>query len=227
MNDTGFMNNTELRNKRMRNNEGTMLSVNGYNAVIGLLLVFGLGINALMSIFLTPLVAEMNPWLLIVVYLDGSIGSTFVIQRSTTAAVSLLGFTGLAVSTGLLLTSFLTMFPASTIYTAFLATGIIVVAMLLLSTIFPGFFLSIGRTLVFALIGSILIEFVGGLFLGLALGWMDYVVVIIFAGFIGFDWARAQAYPKTFKNAVESSADIYMDVIVIFMRVLNILGKKD
>lgn len=227
MNDNGFMNSSELKKKRMLNTEGTALSANGYNGVIGLLLVCGLGINALMSIFLTPLVAGLNPWIPVVIYLAGSIVSTLVIQKSRSAAVSLIGFGGLAVSTGVLLTFFLSMFPASTIYTAFLATGIIVVAMMLLSTIFPGFFLNIGGALVFALLGSILIEFLGGMLFGLSLGWMDYVVVVIFAGLIGFDWARAQAYPKTFRNAVESSADIYMDVIAIFMRVASILGKKD
>ncbi|MBO7709254.1 MAG: US12 family protein, partial [Lachnospiraceae bacterium] len=89
------------------------------------------------------------------------------------------------------------------------------------------FFLSIGRVLIFALIGSIVIELIGGLLLHLPLGIMDYVVVVIFAGYIGYDWARAQAYPKTLDNAIDSAADIYVDIINIFIRILSIIGKKD
>ena len=227
MENTGFMDNTSFKKKRMLNTEGTKLSANGFNGVIGLLLAFGLGINALMAIFLPPLVAGLNPWIVLGTYLVGSIASTLVIHHAKTAVVSFAGFTGLACSTGFLLSSFLVGFSGATIYTAFLSTGIIVVSMMLLSTIFPKFFLGLGRVLIFALLGSLLVEFVAGLIFGLNLVYMDYIVVVVFAGFIGFDWAKAQMYPKTAKNAIECSADIFMDIIVIFMRLVSIFGKKD
>ena len=55
---------------------------------------------------------------------------------------------------------------------------------------------------------------------------MDYVMVVIFAGYIGFDWAKAQAYPKTLDNAIDSAADIYVDIVNIFIRILSIMGNK-
>ena len=127
---------------------------------------------------------------------------------------------------GLLLTSYLTLFTEATIYSAFLATGIIVVSMMLISLFFPAFFLSLGRVLIFALLGSIAVELIGGLLLHYPMFWMNYVIVVIFAGYVGFDWAKAQVYPKTMDNAIDSAADIYIDIVNIFIRLLSIMGRK-
>ena len=59
------------------------------------------------------------------------------------------------------------------------------------------------------------------------MGVLDYVIVIIFSGFVGYDWAKAQAYPKNTVNAIASASDIYVDVVNIFIRLLSILGKKE
>jgi FtsH-binding integral membrane protein len=98
---------------------------------------------------------------------------------------------------------------------------------MIISTIFPQFFLSLGRVLLFALLGSLAVELIGGLIFRLNLGIMDYVMVVIFGGYIGYDWAKAQVYPKTLDNAIDSAADIYVDIINLFIRILSIVGKKN
>ena len=55
---------------------------------------------------------------------------------------------------------------------------------------------------------------------------MDWIVIILFCGYVGFDWGRANMIPKTVDNAIDSSAALYMDIINIFIRVLSILGEK-
>lgn len=211
----------------MNNAEGTMLSEGTYNIAIGLTLLWGFLINAGMIFFLSPYILQIHPGVLIISYLVLSFGCVAVVVKSRKPAVSFLGFTGLAVGMGLILTFVVASYSGPTVYSAFLTTAIIVVSMMIISTIKPGFFLSIGRSLMFALIGSILIELVGGLIFHLSLGFMDYVIVVIFAGFIGYDWAKAQMYPKTLDNAIDSAADIYVDIVNIFIRVLEIMGKKD
>ena len=204
-----------------------MLSEGTYNIAIGLTLLWGFLINAGMIFFLSPYILKIHPGVLIISYLVLSFGCVAVVVKSRKPAVSFLGFTGLAVGMGLILTFVVASYSGPTVYSAFLTTAIIVVSMMIISTIKPGSFLSIGRSLMFALIGSILIELVGGLIFHLSLGFMDYVIVVIFAGFIGYDWAKAQMYPKTLDNAIDSAADIYVDIVNIFIRVLEIMGKKD
>ena len=80
--------------------------------------------------------------------------------------------------------------------------------------------------LVFTLLLTILVEVVAGFLFPAALQWTDYLVVLLFCGYVGFDWAKAQQYPKTLDNAVDSAADIYVDIIYLFLRILSILSKS-
>jgi FtsH-binding integral membrane protein len=63
--------------------------------------------------------------------------------------------------------------------------------------------------------------------MGRSVEWIDWVVVGIFCGYIGYDWARANAIPKTLDNAVDSAAAIYIDIINLFIRILSIMGRRD
>ena len=54
----------------------------------------------------------------------------------------------------------------------------------------------------------------------------DYIFVIIFSLYIGYDWQKSQAYPPTLDNAVDSAADIYVDIVNLFIRLLAILGRN-
>ena len=219
-------NNKEVKLLRMQRTEGKLLTESQYNIVIGLTLLWGILINVGMAVFLTPYIIQIDFRIILVLYLVLSFGCTFLVYRSSSPALSFLGFTGLAIGMGLLLTSYLTLFTEATIYSAFLATGIIVVSMMLISLFFPAFFLSLGRVLIFALLGSIAVELIGGLLLHYPMFWMNYVIVVIFAGYVGFDWAKAQVYPKTMDNAIDSAADIYIDIVNIFIRLLSIMGRK-
>ena len=217
---------SQYRKHRMEDIDGTFLTENMYNAVIGLTVLFGILINVVTACFVTPYMKQIDMRFALLGYLVVSIGCMTLVMKARRAVFSFIGFTGLAASMGFLLTFFITGYTTSSVYTAFITTGIVVAAMMIVSTIFPSFFLSIGRTLLFSLVSCIVIQFVGGLIFGLNLGVLDYVMVVFFAGMIGFDWARAQAYPRTLENAIDSSADIYVDLVNIFVYVLSIIGRK-
>ncbi len=220
-------NNQMVKLERMQNTAGTTLSENAYNAVIGLTVLWGIIVNILMSTFLSPFILGIDYRVVLILYIVLSLACVMLVYKSNTPVVSFLGFTGLAFAMGMLLTFYLTVYSGRSIYNAFIMTGIIVVVMLLVSTIYPTFFLSIGRALGLALIGSLIVSLICGMLLRLHLGIMDYAVVVIFAGYIGYDWAKAQAYPPTLDNAIDSAADIYVDIINIFIRILRIVGKKN
>ena len=64
-------------------------------------------------------------------------------------------------------------------------------------------------------------------FLGYNGNLFDYIFILIFSLYLGYDWCKAQYYPKTYDNAIDSALDIYLDVINLFIRLLSILGDKD
>jgi FtsH-binding integral membrane protein len=212
--------------ERLTHTDGIQLTENTYNLTIGAVLVWGFLIDFIMARFLTPYIVQVNYIVILIAYFACSMAGIALVFKSRKPAVSLAGFTVLAAGVGLILTFFLTAYTASTIYSPFLMTGIVTVVMMLAGLFFPSFFMSIGRTLMMSLLACIAVELIGGLIFRLPLDFVDYIVVLIFAGYIGYDWARAQAYPRTLDNAIDSAADIYVDIINIFIRILSIMGKK-
>ena len=59
-----------------------------------------------------------------------------------------------------------------------------------------------------------------------ALGWIDYVAVVIFSIYIIYDWNRALEIPATIDNAVDASGALILDVVNLFLRLLSIMGSK-
>jgi FtsH-binding integral membrane protein len=98
--------------------------------------------------------------------------------------------------------------------------------MMVVSSVFPNVFLSIGRALGITLLITVLVELVMMLF-GASLAITDYVVVLIFCGYVGYDWARANACAKTVDNAVDSAAELYVDIVNLFVRILRILARNN
>ena len=54
-----------------------------------------------------------------------------------------------------------------------------------------------------------------------------WIAAGLFSLYLGYDIYRSQQYPKTIKNAVASALDIYLDLANLFIRLLEIMGKKD
>ena len=52
-----------------------------------------------------------------------------------------------------------------------------------------------------------------------------YIVVLIFCGYIEYDWAKANTQRKTIDNAIDSATELYIDIINLFIRILRILAR--
>ena len=165
--------NKEYRLERMNNYAGTMVTERTYNLTIGLTLLWGVLINVVMATFFTYQILSMNYLLVVVLYFAGTLGCSILVHKSSSPAVSFAGFTGMAISMGLLLTFYVTAFTGHSVAYAFIATALITVIMVLLSMLYPEFFRNLGRTLFVSLIGCILIELIGSLVLGLPMTIID------------------------------------------------------
>ena len=63
------------------------------------------------------------------------------------------------------------------------------------------------------------------MFTGADLAIIDYLVILIFCGYIGFDWARANQGEKTVDKAVDAAAYLYVDIANLFLRIMRILAR--
>ena len=104
---------------------------------------------------------------------------------------------------------------------ALVTTVAITLLMILLGSIFPQIFLSMGRVLGVCVTGVVICELIF-LLIGFSTPsiW-DWIVALIFCGYIGYDWAEAQTKLRTLDNAVDSVVALYLDIVNLFVRLLS------
>ena len=206
---------------------GEAISDAGYNLTIGLVLTWGFGVNYLMVQNVpAEAILGINHWIFLIGYIASIFAGTWLYSSSDNPAVSFAGYNLIVVPLGLVLVRFLYFFEPAVIEQAFLATGLVTASMMILSMMYSKFFLSIGRGLFVALIVAFLVEIGMGIFTGSFPPIFDWIFVLIFSGYIGYDWARAQKLPKTLDNAVDSAAALYVDIVILFMRLVRIFGRR-
>ena len=110
--------------------------------------------------------------------------------------------------------------------TAFGITAAVTLVMMIISSIYPNFFLSMGRTLGITLLITVVVEAIM-LIAGASLGIIDYVIVAIFCLYVGYDWAKANAIEKTVDNAIDSASELYLDIVNLFLRIMKILARAN
>lgn len=203
------------------------LSESTYNLTIGGLLAYGFILNGLICYFFGDLfyyASGASLGLFLIAYLACVVLSV-VLSSSASAFVNFIGYNLLVLPIGVLLSISVAPMSARTIQSALVGTGVFVVLMIAAASVRPNFFLSLGSTLWVSLVVTLIAEVVL-FFLGFAVSWMDYLFVAIFSLYLGFDWARANAYPPTARNAILSATQIYLDIINIFIRLLSIFGRR-
>lgn len=209
------------------------ISERAYNLVIGGTLLYGFLVNCFMVAFLGDTAIDLvygNPIVFFVFYIAMCVTGSFMINRSSNPAISFIGYNLFVIPLGIMLSALLNLISywgaTDIIVTAFAITAIVTIGMMLVSSFFPGFFLSLGRTLFVTLAITVIVELVMVL-LGASLGIIDYIAVLIFCGYIGYDWARANSCARTVDNAINAASALYVDIVVLFVRILNILARAN
>ena len=207
------------------------LNVKQYNLLIGGLLLWGFLLNFLIVRFMGNQVINFalngGSGVILIGYLISAIVGIVLVHRDN-PVTTFIGYNLIAVPVGIVLCVALAGYDYRTIGTAVLMTAGITALFMVLATIRPQIFLSIGRMLSVGLIILIVGELVTLLFfrssrMDLVFAWLG---AGLFSLFIGFDWARCNVCACTVNNAMAAAATLYLDIINLFLRILQILGRK-
>lgn len=206
--------------------EGAEIGEAAYNAVIGLVLCWGFAVNWAIVRYVDAGPFREHPFLFLLGYFTSCFYGVYLFNSSKEPLISFLGYNFVVVPFGLVLNIVVGRYDPALVLEAMTTTGLVTVVMMGLGSVFPAFFRRIRTALVLALLAVIVIELVQVFVLRVERGWTDWAVVLIFCGYIGYDWGRANSIPRTVDNAVDSAASIYMDIINLFLRILRILGRR-
>jgi FtsH-binding integral membrane protein len=206
---------------------GKELSEATYNLVIGGVLFYGFLINWLMVQFIpVESIAAVNPILFFIGYFACCMGGCALFVKSDNPAISFLGYNLVVVPFGFIINLVVHQYQPALVVEAVRVTAMVTFLMMGLGSLFPAFFRKIAGALFIALIAVIVVELVQVFIFRVNVAWVDWAVALIFCGYIGYDWGRANSIPRTLDNAVDSAAALYMDIINLFLRILRILGRR-
>ena len=211
---------------------GKLLSPAVYNLMIGVTLLWGFLANFFIvkSVPAESIMAFGHIPFFIGVLVCALAGA-WIFNRSDNPAVSFFGYNLVVLPFGLLLNVVINVTYAGPrfdglVLEAIQTTGFVTLVMMILGSMFPRFFQKIVGALTLALFAVIIVELLGHFVFGWTHGATDWVVAAIFCGYIGYDWGRANAIPKTLDNAIDSAAALYMDIINLFLRIMRIMARR-
>ena len=206
--------------------DGTAISKRIYNVLIGIIILYGLGINVAECYYLKDFFTNMNKWVFIVGYIVLAFGGILLIHKAKKPFVSFLGYNIMCLPIGGVVSICVGKANQIAVLQAFITTTIIVALMTLLGTIWQDFFIKTGRVLIASLTILLIVVVSTVLITGTTPIIYSWIASGIFTLFIGYDWARAQVSPKTMGNAVMNAASLYLDIINLFAHLLSAYDRQ-
>ena len=199
-----------------------------YNLLIGGVLLYGFALNAYFCYAYTDWAYRIlygSPTAFLFGYFICVVAGTLLVVRSRNPVVSFLGYNLVVLPVGLLVSGLVASYSTYIVFEAFILTAGATVIFIAAGSIWPDFFLSLGRVLLFSLFIIVIGELILTFFFRTTIGALDYLVAAVFCFFIGYDWAVANRRTRTIDNAIDSACALYLDIINLFIRILAILGR--
>ena len=208
--------------------ENEIVSDRTYNLYLGGVIAYGLLVNIILCNRFSQFMLYVNPIAFYIGYFICVFAGTYISSKSNSPLISFLGYNLVVVPVGLVVSSAVYIYggiSSAVVLQAIIFTAGITIVMICLSILYPEFFSKLGGILLGGLIGLIIVELIFLLF-RIPQTITSIFGAVLFSLYIGYDYWKAQQYPKTVDNAVDSALDIYLDVINLFLRILRILGSK-
>lgn len=173
-------------------------------------------------------------WMLTIGVLVVSLVGVTIAMASDNPVFSLLGYAMVTIPFGLLLGPVVTHYTSASVVKVLLVSGGMTATLGLVGAVLPDSLDSWGGPLFggisVLLLGLFIIPIAGafGLPIEGALRFWDWVGVVLFSGYLIYDFNRAARVQRTHDNAIDVALAVYLDFANIFIRLLELTGvKKD
>ena len=216
---------TVKRIKCVQTSRRTTLSNKTYNLLLGCFILYGLILTLIMVMNLGTIFSTVNPLLLVLCAIAIGLLGVYTVKSSNNPLLDFLGYTLIVIPIGAELAAILPAYALEDIQLAIGVTTCVTTVMTLMATAFPRFFSKLGEVLFIALISSILGE-ISAFLLGFRASVYNWIFVVIYSLYVGYDWYRAQTAPKTLDSAIDSAAKLYLDIINLFLRLFKIIARS-
>lgn len=209
--------------------QAVIISDRMFNFILGSMLLYGFAMNwYLVSTIPIETIKAIPQWKILVGYIVSAFAGIILYNSSDNPILSFIGYNLVVIPVGVVLQLILSIYSydPNIVVQSVQLTTVVTFGMIVMGTLFPSFFKGISSMLFISLLMAIIAELVLMFVFKLNLKIMDFIIAIIFCGYIGYDWAKAQESEKTVDSAIDGAANLYLSIINLFIRILSIMGKK-
>ena len=170
-----------LEERSVANAHGQIVSDRTYNMVLGLTVLWGLGINAIMCATMGDFAMSMNPIAFTIFYLVCCIAGLLIAYKSDNPLISFVGYNMVVIPLGLEIACIVAMvggINTDIVMYAFVDTLLITGIMVIASLAFPNFFAKIGGLLFAGLIGVLVVSLITMLIGGSGI-WISVICAVL------------------------------------------------
>lgn len=221
-----MFNSKERKKRRLNSETYDTISETKYNMILGAMLLYGFLMNVVLVKVATNFILSMNPLVFLIGYFIMALVGSIIVVKSHNPVWSFIGYNLICIPIGAVFAICIPKYDSNLIISAIIVTALVTLIMMVLGIIFASFFKKLGLVLLISLLVGIIFESIAML-LGYGGDIFNWLFVVIFSLYIGYDWSKAQQYPKTVDNAIDSAVDLYLDITNLFLRILELLKKKD
>ena len=161
-------------------------------------------------------------WLVLIITLIGLMASAMMINQINNVPVQSIGFVLLPALLGVVSAKWMGMIDPSVFKEAGLATVMCVGITMLAAVLFPSMFRKAMGVLMIALVAVIITSLISTLAFHVHLSILDYISVVIFMGFLGYDIVESQDVPPTLTYAIALAGKAFLDILNIFTSIISI-----
>lgn len=194
---------------------GQIIGESLYNLNIGLILCWGFFINwYIVTLIPIESLQQFTSGVLYLGYFGCCLIGLFLFKHSDNPIISFISYNVVVLPLGLTINLIVSDHSTSHLVTdTITSVGIVTFSMMCLSTVFPRVFAFKFLTLFIAIVLLLLVTVTEYMVLNIQHHSFNLFVALIFSGYIGYDWGRANQISKTVINSMDSAASVYMDIL--------------
>lgn len=200
-----------------------------YNMVLCGTVLYGIVVNFFLCVTVGDIGRYMNPIAFLLLYVVCCIAGIIMSSKSSNPVISFIGYNLIVIPIGLVISTvveaYAKTFGVGIVIEAFLITMCITAAMTAFACLKPDLCAKFGYLLLPCLIGLVVAELLM-LILGYSNNAFAWIGAVLFSLYIAYDVYRSQQFAFTVDNAIDSAVDIYLDIANLFLRILQILGRR-
>lgn len=208
----------------MNTYQGNLVSRSTFNLYLCVLVCLTFGVFFTVGFSVDPLLlSNIGTIGLVAITLIGVFLSCAMCQMKGNTPIQLIGLMMLPIIMGVISSPWLATANTDILYEAALTTGMAASIMFMLSVTFPDFFMKIRGILFGALIALVLVGIASIFFFDMNMTVYHLCSLVIFLGFLGYDFVLARNTEPTLSNAIILSSSLFIDLLNIFRSIYGLI----